>query len=409
MKVNASNELKSRLAHAAENGSVIARDILAELKKNVDVTEIVRGFYNHFSTKRKRTSCDGFQKIRIVFTACNKDLSNEHFPDRNNPHAPLFPENRVDMEPSTFVKLFKNLPEYPETEVSYFASAICVDSKVTVRLLEGLQNIYEAYDGNNYSPIADDTASTLHSSCMRYPDKARNAADFYANFAGVKILVARDESNNVLGRAIVWEHVRCPGNDYGLDTVSLTDRIYSSHAFVIGMMQNEARRIGILLRRKVNDYIHTKEYVALNSLQEKGIVAGQELQLALIVDVPAFRWHKKGVPYMDTFYSIAMKAGKIELRNYEGNGQIATCRNTGGSAVRTMQVCLGCGKIHGDFGNVFCSSCKSSLYASTVFGEVIKGTVRDYKGEVYPSVLFKKGRPIPTFRTYLQLEKLFMS
>ena len=56
MKLNASNELKSRLAHAAENGSGIARDILAELKKNVDVTEIVRGFYNHFSTKRKRTS-----------------------------------------------------------------------------------------------------------------------------------------------------------------------------------------------------------------------------------------------------------------------------------------------------------------------------------------------------------------
>lgn len=88
MKVNASSELKSRLAHAAENGSVIARDILAELKKNVDVTEIVRGFCNHFSTKRKRTSCDGFQKIRIVFTACNKDLSNGNFPDRNNPQAP---------------------------------------------------------------------------------------------------------------------------------------------------------------------------------------------------------------------------------------------------------------------------------------------------------------------------------
>ena len=409
MKVNASSELKSRLAHAAENGSVIARDILAELKKNVDVTEIVRGFCNHFSTKRKRTSCDGFQKIRIVFTACNKDLSNGNFPDRNNPQAPLFPENRVDMEPSTFISQFKNLPEYPETDMAYFASAICVDSKVTVRLLEGMQDIYEAYDGDNYSPIADDTASTLHNSCMRYPDKARNAADFYANFAGAKILVARDESNNVLGRAIVWEHVRCPVNDYGLDTISLTDRIYSSHAFVIGMMQHEARRNGILLRRKFNDYHHTKEYVALNSLQETGIVAGQELQLALIVDVPAFRWHKKGVPYMDTFYSIAMKAGKIELRNYEGDGQIATCRNIGGSAVRTMQVCPGCGKIHGGFGNVFCSSCKSSLYASTVFGEVIKGTVRDYKGEVYPSVLFKKGRPIPPFRTYLQLEKLFIS
>ena len=33
MKLNVSNELKSRLVHAAENGSVIAKDILSEVKK----------------------------------------------------------------------------------------------------------------------------------------------------------------------------------------------------------------------------------------------------------------------------------------------------------------------------------------------------------------------------------------
>lgn len=33
MKLNVSNELKSRLMHAAENGSVIAKDILLEVKK----------------------------------------------------------------------------------------------------------------------------------------------------------------------------------------------------------------------------------------------------------------------------------------------------------------------------------------------------------------------------------------
>mgnify|MGYP007050423685 CR=1 FL=1 len=37
MKLNVSNELKSRLMHAAENGSVIAKDILLEVKKNVPV------------------------------------------------------------------------------------------------------------------------------------------------------------------------------------------------------------------------------------------------------------------------------------------------------------------------------------------------------------------------------------
>ena len=72
MKLNVSNELKSRLMHAAENGSVIAKDILLEVKKNVPVEEIIRGTYNCFSTKRKRTEAGTFKKIRIVFTACSK-------------------------------------------------------------------------------------------------------------------------------------------------------------------------------------------------------------------------------------------------------------------------------------------------------------------------------------------------
>ena len=207
MKLNVSNELKSRLMHAAENGSVIAKDILLEVKKNVPVEEIIRGTYNCFSTKRKRTEAGTFKKIRIVFTACSKDLAHPSFPDRNNPQAPWFPENRTVLEPSTFVELFKNLPKYSPYEINYFCSALSLDSKVTVRLHESMNDFMEAYLESNYSPIADSDTSSLHSSCMRYEDKARNAADFYTNFAGAKILVARDESNNILGRAVVWNEV----------------------------------------------------------------------------------------------------------------------------------------------------------------------------------------------------------
>ena len=85
MKLNVSNELKSRLVHAAENGSVIAKGILSEVKKNVPVEEIIRGTYNCFSTKRKRTEAGTFKKIRIVFTACSKDLAHPSFPDWNPP------------------------------------------------------------------------------------------------------------------------------------------------------------------------------------------------------------------------------------------------------------------------------------------------------------------------------------
>ena len=39
----------------------------------------------------------------------------------------------------------------------------------------------------------------------------------------------------------------------------------------------------------------------------------------------------------------------------------------------------------------------------------LKGTSAEYKGKKYPSFLFKKGRPVPEFRRYLQIEKLFIS
>ena len=68
-----------------------------------------------------------------------------------------------------------------------------------------MNDFLDAYLGANYSSITDNDISTLHNSCMRYEDKARNAADFYANFAGAGILVAKDKSNNVLGRAVVWK------------------------------------------------------------------------------------------------------------------------------------------------------------------------------------------------------------
>ncbi len=90
----------------------------------------------------------------------------------------------------------------------------------------------EAYLESNYSPISDSDTSSLHSSCMRYEDKARNAADFYTNFAGAKILVARDESNNILGRAVVWNEVTLWKSINTPIAASLLDRIYSSHAFV---------------------------------------------------------------------------------------------------------------------------------------------------------------------------------
>ena len=86
MKLNVSNELKSRLVHAAENGSVIAKDILSEVKKNVPVEEIIRGTYNCFSTKRKRTEAGTFKKIRL-----QQGSGPSQFPGPEQPAGTLVP------------------------------------------------------------------------------------------------------------------------------------------------------------------------------------------------------------------------------------------------------------------------------------------------------------------------------
>lgn len=129
-----------------------------------------------------------------------------------------------------------------------------------------MQDFFEAYSEENYTTVTDTTESSLHNSCMRYENRVRNAADFYANFAGASILVARDESNNVLARAVVWKNVRTLPGSGTFDGFSLMDRVYFSHAFVLEMMRKQAATLGITFRRQHNDYSHTRDFVALNSL-----------------------------------------------------------------------------------------------------------------------------------------------
>lgn len=408
MKTIVSDELKSRLSHAAENGSIIAANILAELKSGKEVSDVIRGSANYFSTKRKKTTYDNYASVKIVFTACTKDITNKNFPDRLNPQAPWFPENRTDVEPSTFVGYFKNLPEYQSTDLDFFNSAICMDSKVTIKIYEKMNDFIEAYKGDNYSPIVQNGETTLHNSCMRSDDVARNAADFYYNFAGAKIIVAKDIANNILGRAIVWPKAIWTQNEEE-ETVSVIDRVYFTHTFILQNIYEYARKIGIHLRKKVNDYEHTRSFIALNPIEKFSITTDMVIQeLQLKIKVPASKWHKKGAPYLDTFSQIhVINNSYVQLCNYHSTDEIGTCRGTYGKANRDKHYCPLCGKIHYEDSAPLCKACHKNIYVDTPFGLAIEGKAIDYNGKLYPSILFKKGRPLPNFRLYLKLERLF--
>lgn len=409
MKIITSSELKSRLTNAALNGSVIAGDILRQINSGKDASSIIRGTANYFGTKRIRSTGDCYTRIKIVFTACNKDISNKCFPDHDNPQAPWFKENRTDLDPATFVSCFSKLPDYPSMDLEYFANSICLDSRVTIKTFNTMQAIEQAYNGNNYSNIVQAGESTLHNSCMRHEETARNAADFYHNFAGAKIIVAMDATQNILGRAILWEKVHVKTNSEVC--FSVLDRVYYTHGFIYKMILRYAEQTGVNLRKKYNDYNHTQEFIVLNPIA--GLNAGKDdhLSLQLSIPIPVRKWHKRGAPYMDTFQHIASNDsdGQVQLSlvNWEIPTSLARCQSTTGYADRQYTLCPKCGRIHDNGSRILCYDCYNQIVEQTALGPVLRCKTRKYQGKNYPIFLFHKGKPTSLFKLYLQVEKLF--
>ena len=312
------------------------------------------------------------------------------------------------MEPSTFIGYFKNLPDYGHDEIDYFISAICVNSKITVKLYDQMSDFYDAYLGQNYIGVAQFGESSLHGSCMKSEETSRNAADFYCNFAGAKIIIARDAEKNILGRAIVWENVM--DENFKDVIVSVLDRIYYSHDFIVKIIRDYAQSIGIRLRKKHNDSKTGNLFVVLRDVPELNISEGLSYDCYTFkIKVPASKWHKQGAPYLDTFSTVCLfEDGHIYLTNGDYNDRdcFATCRISTGYARKHCSVCPSCGLLYAP-DEPLCSYCTDKHAIHTVLGKAFLGKAVKYKGKTYPDFLFKRGRPLPNLRRHLQIEKLY--
>lgn len=110
---------------------------------------------------------------------------------------------------------------------------------------------------------------------------------------------------------------------------------------------------------------------------------------------------------MDTFLYVCLDGGQLVLRNHNTSSVIAYCQHTNGCAERSRQVCPRCNKLHLFNDREFCGECYPEMYTETGFGTVLNGPTVRYKGANYPSQLFRKGKPIPEFSCYLQIERLY--
>lgn len=392
-----------RFKGAASNGSVVAAAILAELKK--PRTEIVNGKADCIVTMRK-TRHDGdrtYLDIRVGYNTQN--FNDPRNPFNGCPDATERPTTKCWVSPSSFAGIFKNL-RFAHTDLDFFESAVKEPTKITFTLSDKYADILTAYSATAYAPYCD-SDGPLHKSCMRYENTAEIAADFYRNFAGAKILMARNGNGEVVGRALVWEHVDiydCDGTLMYKD-VSYLDRKYYCFAFIRKMILDEAVRRGINFCKAVDDYSSETVRVlnptdTVDSYDESPFDEDEVVECRLAKKVPHLKWHQKGAPFVDTFGYLCYGSDKELLlsNHYDGrydDYQLAELRNTGGWATRQGVICPCCGRkisrydiVQGaDF--AVCQDCFNELYEKTGLGHVYRGKLLTYNGHKYPAKIVK--------------------
>lgn len=415
-------KLLSRIKYASMNGSVVATCLLDTIKRNrnKNIHESVGNkTANYFdSVLTKSTEISGVFSYAISITYCSKDVNNPKFPDKGNPQAPYFKENRTRTSPVEFAKLFKDVEDqnFSNEDYQYFHSALLLCSRVRLILSDKMQDIEYAYSDVNYVSKIEKSYTTLHNSCMRHTDRdiPRNVADFYANVTGSYILMALDEENNVLGRAIVWKDVlinECLGNS------SFIDRVYFSYYFLSKMMINYASANNIDFCKMRNDYMSCKSFRSLRDMivvREDGtnheIKKGNPYDFVCKKVVPQYKWHKKGAPYCDTMYCIYYdeKLGNLAITNTNvGCKCLVECRSTNGYGEgANYRICPKCGKVH-NHGESLCLECESEMKVYTPLGNILKENVRKYKDFYYPSkLLTKSGLPKKPLAMWLAIQRM---
>lgn len=388
MKLVLTEALKTRLKNTAFNGSRIAKDILTEVNKNSEVTEVIKGKYNFFRAKIHRRIIDNEREFHeLTITCCNKDLNNPSFPDYGNPNAPWKSKNRTEIKASTFLGLFKNLPSYSDEEVQFFESAIVINEKIFIRKMDKELGFQLAYSMEHYTSSIQRNESTLWNSCMRGNPYADIAADFYGNLCKAKVIIAQDSEGKTYGRCILWEGLET--HEHGI--VSLIDRIYFSHDFIFKMIQNYARNSGVTFRKASNTYDSQTKLINMNhpDLPKDGSV----IRMAVYKELKLSKWYKQGVPYVDTLDKLIIRNKKVYITNSDNVPCVMELKTTHGSTSGYSDICPVCGESIAKDSHKVCESCRSKYTVDTEFGPLWEKDLVSYKNELIPSLCFKDKKP----------------
>lgn len=186
---------------------------------------------------------------------------------------------------------------------------------IQITIIEG-DAIKDAYLRDNYSNILGDSTN-LHNSCMRTECSQRYFGIYTQNPDKVKMLVARDEENKVLGRALLWQF---DDGDKGMDTIYGSD-------IVAQLMIDWAMDNGYW--HKTNQSCHHHNF------DGHGLDRHSNAELRdigkLIRRVTLSKTEFDHYPFVDSLYYLCNDGGKYYLSNVHDVNVEKTLRDTGGS------------------------------------------------------------------------------
>jgi hypothetical protein len=275
--------------------------------------------------------------------------------DEDDDNSPFNMKGRSDVKVGRFVRAFLTNPKIT-SEIDYDGV------KFTDKDYEDFVNLYKAsntkspnrfeivsgndikkcYLEDNYT-YGDDKGQ-LGSSCMRY-EGCQDFLGVYVKNSSCRLLVYLDESNKVLGRALVWKLSKSPS-----PAEYFMDRIYTAFDSDIIKFQNYADSNGWMRK-----YKNSSDDIESVLFSYKGQVVVGNIEITL--DKAKF----DNYPFMDTVSYVGPKS-KI-ASNVNGKGMLV-CTDTDGDSY-SCSTCDGSGKYSGDChdcynGETYCEKCNGA-------------------------------------------------
>lgn len=421
MKVIIHDDLKKRISMAAENGSSVALFILKMLKEGREA----RANMNYFDSIRVSSHYELYNAIRVKLTCCNKDVTNDNFPEKGKPNVQWEKKYRCEVKAPDIVAAFADCDTkmFTDEEYAFFMSAICCSTKITLKVMSSLADIEKSYNRDNYAQVVENggkESHTLYNSCMSYPERAADCGDFYANFAKAKILCAIGDDGCVYGRSLLWNNIEIADSNrhiFSNKKYSLLDRVYVSYDFILKMFYQWAQK-SVDFRKYINDSSNKNTFIAQHEMVDMAIKKGDNVTLNVIVRVPQLKWHKAGAPYVDTltylYYNTLGEGDRVLFlsNNRNFNGQLAEMLRTSGEAIRVNRICPVCGKVHSSSYQEICPKCESELFKySYALGQnvYVGKKIVQYENEYYPYECMKKGKPNKFISLKKNVERIYKS